>query len=279
VARRNYRQGRGDREGALRLAWVMFVLEMLLWLCRGHFVAGLGTLYLFVIAVSTGLFIAGVTWLLYLALEPWVRRRWPHTIISWSRLLSGQFRDPVVGRDMLFGAILGIVWILIFRIRAIPMMHLGAAPDFPSTAFLIGGREALGQWLLQIPLSIIGTLQFFFLLFGLKIVLRKDWLAAIAFVAIFAIPSALSSDYFKVELPAQILIYAVAVLIVYRFGLVPLAVAIFTVNMLGNVPAISNISTWYAPACILALLSVAGLAGWGFYHSLGGEPLWRIELE
>jgi serine/threonine protein kinase len=279
VARRNYRQGRGDREGALRLASIMFVLEMLLWLCRGHFVASLDVFYLFVIAISTGLFIAGLTWLLYLALEPWVRRRWPHAIISWSRLLSGQFRDPLVGRDMLFGAILGIVWILIFRIRAIPMMHLGAPPDLPSSDFLMGGREALGQWLLQIPMSIIGTLQFFFLLLGLKIVLRKDWLMTIAFVALFALPLGLSSSYVRVELPAQILIYAVAVLIVYRFGLVPLAIAIFTVNMLGNVPATSDLTAWYAPGCILALLSVVALAGWGFYHSLGGEPLWRTEIE
>jgi predicted Ser/Thr protein kinase len=279
VARRNYRQGRGDREGALRLAWIMFVLEMLLWLCRGHFVTSLKTFNLFIVAVSTGLFSASLTWLLYLALEPWVRRRWPHAIISWSRLLSGQFRDPLVGRDMLFGTMLGIVWILIFRIRAIPMMHLGAPPDLPSTEYLMGGREALGQWLLQIPLSIIGTLQFFFLLLGLKVVLRKDWLVAIAFVALFALPLALSSSYVSVELPAQILIYAVAVLIVYRFGLVPLAVAIFTVNMLANVPATPDLSAWYAPTSILALLSVVAMGCWGFYHSLGGEPLWRSEIE
>lgn len=143
----------------------------------------------------------------------------------------------------------------------------------------MGGREALGQWLLQIPLSIIGTLQFFFLLLGLKIVLRKDWLMALAFVALFALPRAFSTSYVGVELPAQILIYAVAVLIVYRFGLVPLAAAIFTVNMLANVPATPDLSAWYAPTCILALLSVVALAGWGFYHSLGGEPLWRSEIE
>jgi len=84
-ARRNYRQGRGDREGAARLAIVMFGLEILLWLCRSHIVAGIETLGLFIIAVSTALFLSGVTWLLYLALEPWVRRSWPQTIISWSR--------------------------------------------------------------------------------------------------------------------------------------------------------------------------------------------------
>ncbi|MGD0986156.1 MAG: hypothetical protein ABR874_00005, partial [Candidatus Sulfotelmatobacter sp.] len=86
-------------------------------------------------------------------------------------------------------------------------------------------------------------------------------------------------SYVRVELPAMTLVYAVAVLIVYRFGLVPLACAIFTVDMLGNVPATADFSAWYMPTFILALLSVLALAGWGFYHSLGGEPLWRPEIE
>ena len=279
LARLNYRQGRGDREGALRLAWVMFALEILLWLCRGHMVASIATLGSLMIAISTALFVSGTTWMLYLALEPWVRRRWPQTVISWSRLLSGQFRDPLVGRDILFGVMLGVVWILLFQLRAIPMMHLGAAPGLYQTEYLMGGREALGAWLMQIPASILGTLQFFFLLLGLKVVLRKDWLAAIAFVALFALPQGLSSSYVAVELPAWILIYAIAVLIVYRFGLIPLACAIFTINMLANVPFTADFSAWYMTTSVLALLSVVALAGWGFYQSLGGEPLWTPEIE
>jgi hypothetical protein len=159
------------------------------------------------------------------------------------------------------------------------MIRMGAPPDLPSPEYLMGGREALGQWLMQIPSSIIGTLQFFFLLLGLKLLLRKDWLAATVFVLLFAVPRALSGPYISVELPAQIAIYAVAVLIVYRFGLVPLACAIFTVNMLGNVPVTADFSAWYTSTFVLALLSVVALAGWGFYHSLGGEPLWRPEVE
>jgi serine/threonine protein kinase len=279
VARLNYRQGRGDREGALRLAFVMFALEMLLWLCRDHLVPSIATLGVFFIAVSTALFVSGTTWMLYLALEPWVRRRWPQTVVSWSRLLSGQFRDPLVGRDILFGMVLGVLWVLIFQLRSIPMMHMGAAPGVPQTEYLAGGREALGAWLMQIPASILGTLQFFFLLLGLKVVLRKDWLSATVFVALFALPRGFTSSYPTVEVPAQILVYAIAVLIVYRFGLVPLACAIFTVNMLANVPFTADFSTWYMSTSVLALLSVVALAGWGFYHSLGGEPLWRPEIE
>ena len=279
MARLNYRQGRGDREGALRLAWVMFALEILLWLCRGHMVAGIDTVGALVIAVSTALFVSGTTWMLYLALEPWVRQRWPHTIISWSRLLSGQFRDPLAGRDILFGVMLGMVWILIVQIGTIAMTQLGAAPALAQTEYLAGGREALGAWLMQIPTSIIGTLQFFFLLLGLKFLLRKDWLAAIAFVALFAVPKGFTSSYVPVELPMWILIYAIAVLIVYRFGLIPLACAIFTINMLYNVPFTADFSAWYMNTFALTLLSVVALAGWGFYQSLGGEPLWRPEIE
>jgi serine/threonine-protein kinase len=279
LARQNYRRGRGDRAGALRLASVMFGLEILLWLCRGHLVPSIDTLGVFILALSTGLFVSGTTWMLYLALEPWVRRRWPQTIISWSRLLSGQFRDPLVGRDILFGVMLGVVWILIFQIRYIPLMHMGAAPGIAQTEYLAGGHEALGAWLMQIPTSILGTLQFFFLWLGLKVLLRKDWLAAIAFVALFALPQGLTSSYMPVDLPAWILIYAIAVLLVYRFGLIPLACAIFTVNMLANVPFTADLSSWYMTTSVLALLSVMALAGWGFYHSLGGEPLWRPEIE
>jgi predicted Ser/Thr protein kinase len=279
LARRNYRQGRGDRAGALRLASVMFLLEIGLFLCRAHFATVGDSIGLLLLRISTALFVSGTTWMLYLAVEPWVRRHWPKTIISWSRLLSAGARDPLVGRDILFGVLLGVVWILIFQIRSIPMMRMGASPYLFSTEALMGGREALGGWLQEWPQSIQTTLAFFFLLFGLKVLLRKEWIAGIALVAIFALPRGLSSTYMAVEIPAQILVYAIAVVIVLRFGFVPLACAVFTVNLADNIPLSADFSAWYMPTSILALLSVVALAGWGFYHSLGGEPLWRVELE
>jgi len=258
---------------------VMFLLEIALWLCRGHFSTLGDSLGLFIIAVSTALFLSTVTWMLYMAVEPWVRRHWPTTMISWSRLISGQARDPLVGRDILFGVLLGVVWILVFQIRYIPMMRMGAAPSLLSTKVLMGGRTALGAWLYQWPQSIQTTLAFFFLLFGLKVLLRKEWIAGIVLVAIFALPRGLSSTYMAVEIPAQIIVYSIAVLIVLRFGFVPLACAVFTINLMANVPFSADFSAWYMTTSILELLSVVALAGWGFYHSLGGEPLWRPEIE
>jgi serine/threonine-protein kinase len=279
LARRNYRHGRGDREGAFRLAAVMFVLDMVLWLCRTHLTPSLATLGLLLLALCGSLFVSAVTWLLYLALEPWVRRRWPQTMISWTRLVSGQLRDPLAGRDILFGVMLGVVWILIFQLRNIPIMRLGGVPPLGNTEYFLGARIALGAWLRQMANSILGTLEFFFLLLGLKFLLRRDWLAAIAFVAIFSVPRGLTDSHPTIELPFLILVYSIAVLIVLRFGLIPLAIAMFTVDMALSLPLSGDVSAWYMGNSLAALLSIVVIAAWGFYHSLGGQPIWKVELE
>ena len=278
LARRNHRQGRGDREGAYRLALVVFGLLMLLFLFRGHLVPSIGTFGLFILATSTSLCLAALTWVLYMALEPYVRRYWPQSIISWSRLLTGRVRDPLVGSDILFGVVLGVVWIAIFQLARILAMRLGAAPELFSPAYLSGMRPALGMWLSQIPGSIIATLEFFFLLLGLKLVLRRDWLAAVAFVAIFSALKSLGSSYPAIEVPTTLLVYVIAALIVFRFGLVSLACAIFTVDLLANLPFSADFSAWYMGTSTFALFSVVALAAWGFYTSLGGEPLWKPDL-
>ena len=291
LARRNYRHGRGDREGALRLAVLMFVLEMGLWLCRSHFAAGIQIFGYMILAIAGALLWSGAMWMLYLAIEPWIRRNWPQAIISWTRLISGQLRDPVVGRDILFGVAFGTLWLLIFEVGFIPAAHLGAAPPSSSAAYLLGGREALGQWLSQIPSSIIGTMQFFFVLLGLKVLLEflfrqiglkivhTDWIAAALFVIIQVGMRALQSTHLAVDLTTLLLVFGVLALIVLRFGLVPLAVGAFTVDMLGNVPFSADFSAWFAGTSLMALLSVVALAGWGFYQSLGGEPLWKVAAE
>ena len=123
----------------------------------------------------------------------WVRRRWPQTMISWSRLLTGQFRDPLVGRDILFGVMLGVDLDPHLSASQHSTHAHGRFTRLGAGRILLGGRQALGAWMMQVIGSILGTLQFFFVLFGLKVVLRKDWLAAIAFVGLLALPRGLTA--------------------------------------------------------------------------------------
>jgi len=49
-----------------------------------------------------------VCWPVYVAFEPYLRRYVPNTLIAWSRLLDGRWRDPLVGGHLLAGVTLGI---------------------------------------------------------------------------------------------------------------------------------------------------------------------------
>ncbi len=275
LALRNHRRGRGDVEGALLLARIVFALLLVLWLLRSHLVPDLGTFGLMLLALASALLLAALIFALYLAVEPYVRRFWPHAMISWSRLLSGRVRDPLVGRDILLGVLLGVVWIVVFKVNFFILIKLGAAPPLHNSEYLVSTRHGLGAWLSVLPQALIGTLEFFFLLLALKVALKRDWLAIIAFVAIFTAAKALQSTHLAVDATTSIVVYLILALIVYRFGLVPLACAIFTVDLLVNVPFTPDFSAWYFGTTMFALLSVVALALWGFYHSLGSEPLWQ----
>jgi serine/threonine-protein kinase len=92
-ARRNLRLGRGDRRGATRLVLCVIVLFAGSWMFSEHHVATPWEVVLFFMAAGQALTFAGLLWLIYIALEPFVRRRWPHMLVSWTRLLSGAFGD------------------------------------------------------------------------------------------------------------------------------------------------------------------------------------------
>src|SRR5688572_14840356 len=129
LARRNLRLGRGDRRGATRIALVYFTVSMLLWVFIAHH-NGLPVreFNLFSFHLAHAVLDSINLWLLYVALEPVIRRRWPGWIISWSRLLAGDFRDPLVGRDILFGAAIGAVLILIITVSGVLPGLLGQSP-------------------------------------------------------------------------------------------------------------------------------------------------------
>jgi len=278
LAYRNYSRNKADRQGALRLASLVFVLELFICLFRSHFVFTMDAIGLFVLANSTALFVSACLWVLYIALEPYVRRNWPQTIISWTRFVSGRSRDPLVGRDLLFGVLLGVFWLFVFALCSFLLMRVGDRPQLSDAEFLQGTREAVAMGLVTVVSSIRTTLVFFFLLVLLRVLVRNRWLAAAIFVLLFTLTKVLGSGHLLIETPAWIIIYGVAAFAVVRFGLVALAVAVLTVDVLLNVPITMDFSNWYAARALCVLLSFVAIAAWGFYTSLAGQRLWKDEF-
>jgi hypothetical protein len=278
LAYRNYSRGKGDRRGAWKLAWIVFLLEIALFLVSAHIKFSGDTIFLLLLAVATGMFTAGFIWVLYLALEPYVRSKWPQTIVSWSRLLTGKFRDPLVGRDILYGALLGLAWVLVFKLGYIFDLRAGDRPQLPQPEILEGFRQAFSMWLGNIMAAIVGVLSFFFILVFLRALVRNRWLAAALFVLIYALPKILATQHPLIDSPVWIIIYLIAAIAVVRFGLVVLAVAVFSANILLNVPYTLDFGEWYTPESVGIVLSVVLLAGWGFYTGLAGQKLFKEEL-
>jgi len=278
LARRNHLQQKGDPVGALRTGGLIFGLQMLVWVLNAHFMPSLGTFYLFILATATSLFVAAVFYVVYLAIEPYVRRHWPHGIISWSRLLTGRIRDPLVGRDALFGVLLGVTWTLIFEFMFLALKHIGATPDLSSPAFFLGARRVLGACASQLTTSIEAALVFFFLMFVFRVILRKPWLAALAFVALWTATKSYDNHHFIYIVPAYLAVYGIAAFVVLRFGFIALAVGLFTVDLLANLPLTTDVSSWYLGNSVFVVLLIAAVAVWGCYCALAGQKLIKEHL-
>jgi serine/threonine-protein kinase len=278
LARRNLAQQRGDRRGAFRLASFVFCVQMLLWLARGHLAASFGTFATFLLALCTSVFYAVVIWTVYIALEPYVRRRWPQTLISWSSVLIGRVNDPVVGRDVLIGATVGSGLLFVAALVDLWKRYLGSwAPGLDNAEVLSGARGTLGACFSAVPHAVRETLFFFFLIFLLRVLLRNQWVAAAIFALLFASLSLGSPDHPLLSMATSFLILGGLAFTMLRWGILAAAVALVVANVAGSAPITPNSSAWYFGSAVFMLACVAALTIWAFRSAIGGQRLWKAD--
>ena len=290
LAKRNIRLGRGDRRGAFRLALALFGMGGAGFLIGAHHVADV-MMEITLLAGGAGLvmLLAGLTWLFYLALEPYVRRLRPWTLVSWARLLGGGWRDAVVGRDsligMVWGALLATVVLVAQRVPALlgqpaPLPNGGNADVLVRTPQLLASIVSLpiGSTLLG-----LGTLLLFLVL---RFLTRRDLLAATLLVTLLAVNVvAQAEDSAWLMLPIGLVIYGSYALLLLKFGVLSAIAGAFTADMLVGMPLLPDPGHWTGSATlgvvplliVLALLAfrlavrgTAPLAGRGRIQS--GEP-------
>jgi serine/threonine-protein kinase len=280
VARHNLRKGRGDRRGALRISTVVFVGSMLTWVASGtHFAdvnVELGRLFT---AIGDALFSAGLLWLLYLALEPYVRKFWPSTMVAWSRLLAGKFLDPRIGRDILIGTIFGIGIPLAGRVQMYMLPLLGfppLPPQVPSMRWLEGTRLMLATVADLVFAAMFNSLWIIFALVAVNLVVRRLWATAIVMILFLLVTSAGSIAETPPAWMAalfSLVVAAAIVFVVFRFGLLAMTVMFFVNFLLQSAALTLDTSRWFFPTTGALLLIVGALAAYGFYSSRAGEPL------
>jgi serine/threonine-protein kinase len=272
LARRNLRLGRGDRRGAFRMALFVMIATVLGWVLGSDHVPTTSPIEgVMPIAWATpvvwGLYTAGFLWVFYIATEPDLRQRWPHRIVSWSRLLAGRLRDPLVGRDLLIGGLFGTAMVLVDYICFLAPKWLGATPPAPRSidfATLLGGHYLFGVlFRAQVDSLISGFGTIILLLIGYLCV-RREWLA-VAAVWLLATGSRLLGAGFvsPFEYLAIGIESALFFVVLMRYGLLAAIATQFFIHC-GSYPLTADFSAWYAGSGQFGLLVAAGLALYGF---------------
>jgi len=277
LARRNLRLGHGDRRGAFRLAILVLAAWAVAVFFGGHHVPNSQEFTLFIEFLAWGLVWSGSIWVLYVALEPYVRRRWPATLVSWSRLLAGGFRDPLVGRDVLIGCLSGAASTALGGLLWFSPSWLGYPPSQPMTGpqrQLLGARTIIADVSTDLIFAPFFWLAFLFLVFLLRTLLRKEWVAAVASVLFLTVLFAAGvTEFAPAALVFRLIFASVVVFLLIRFGLLVL-VANFVVHAaLVSFPLTTQESAWYAGISLAGILLMAAIAFYGFYTSLGGRPV------
>jgi serine/threonine-protein kinase len=280
LARRNLRQGRGDRKGAFRLGVFVFVTYGVARLFRADHTANpADEVWLLIKLAAYPALWGGIAWLMYVALEPYARRRWPHILISWKRLLSGQWRDPLVGRDVLIGSLVGSIGIMVTRLPVVaaPALGVEAAPE----AFIYGSTlSSLRQVLFRLFVNQYSAVQYalllLFLLVLLRILLTRTWLAVLVWCSLLAVPFARSGpilDWAIGMLWSSMMLFALM-----RVGLLAYAVLLFWIYTTVEVPAPVDLRHWYAFSGWPVFAALLALLVYGFYVSLAGKPIFGRAL-
>jgi serine/threonine-protein kinase len=282
LARRNLRLGRGDRNGAFKLALFLFVVELVAWLFGAHHILSIsGELKSFLLNLALSLTAGMVMWLVYIALEPFLRRRWPHRIISWNRLLSGDLRDPLVGRDILIGALGGALLLMNTCGWHALSSQIGSAPEIPFIVpldSLLGGRKVAAFLLLHLINSLVHPSLYMLMLLLLSILLRNERAAIASFWLLLVAFQGLASDNLTAGLIGAAINSAISIFLLVRFGLLATIFAEFFFLLGVFYPLTSDLSAWYSGVTIFALAIGLALAIYGFYISLAGQPLFKEGL-
>ena len=280
-ARKNLKQGRGDRRGAIRVAVVIFIVLFLGQALTTHYTGDADWIFVWFLLLSGLALTNGLQFaLLYVASEPYVRRTWPEILISWSRLLAGGWKNPLVGRDVLLGVLFG-VGMLIANFTRI------ALPDwFPSGVITVGWHG--GQSWREAPaffgnvasniLALMYAIGSFAVVFVVAKITRSKP-AAMAIAALFSVGPSIFGENIWIEMLVALAVAILWLTCMMRIGLLSLCVALFVVYVMSDGLVTFDLSRWYAWRGMVELSVVLAIALYGFKVALGNNPLLGTALK
>ncbi|MBK5256563.1 MAG: hypothetical protein JJE39_11060 [Vicinamibacteria bacterium] len=213
--------------------------------------------------------------LVYIGVEPILRKALPRALVSWTRLISGRLRDPLVGRDVLVGVSVAALVVLIRFAGAVLPPSAGGVPALRNTWAI---SALASPW--QIPAALLivpfyAALTALFSLAGyvvnLAIFRRRD-LAVLSLWGIFAMVSLARVQGIAGAL-LELLWFTILLWVLLQVGVLAMTVTVYSITILIHLPLATDLSVWYAGRAAVGLLVIFGLAVYGFVIALAGKPM------
>jgi len=282
LARRNVRLDRSDKRGAQRMAFVFLGFGVAAELLRlsGSPDSWFDT---FTNNLALQVFSSAMIWIFYLAIEPYVRRFWPETLVAWSRVLEGRFRDPMVGRHILIGALAGMGMTLVGLLPYVARMF-----GVPQPAPILGDLGAVASFPARLEQFFSIVQNSFFIpvavLLGVlvaRVIFRRPWLA---YGILILVPTVLiilgqganlgfSLTVFFMA-GSSIVAFALILFVITRFGLFAMLVMI-NFSYWNSLVLTTNTSSWMFPGSVVTIATFAAIAAYGFWISLGDQKVFK----
>lgn len=274
LARKNWTLGRADRTGALRLFLLYISLCAVEWVFAARWVPRLDMINFFMNNAASWLFGGLLMWLVYLALEPALRSRWPKSLITWNRLLSGNWMDPQVGSHILTGVAVAVTIVGSFIAKDWIEFKSTGVVD-PSSVNILTTRDWIAALFSVTTSGIQSGFIIFFIIFGLRVLLRRELPAIVVGAILMSVTSGdlASSKNLIVDAGAYFLISLAIMFALVRFGLLTTVVTVMTTNMLGRAECTTDFNAWYMPYTVATLVFVAAITLFGFWRSLGNQQI------
>jgi hypothetical protein len=220
--------------------------------------------------LSLAAFQGGFVGLLYLAIEPFVRRYWPDALISWMRMVNGRFRDPLAASHLLVGVSAGLVTRLSVGVAVWATNDL---TDETTNSSMSGARFLFSDLLENLVLWAFVATGIILILVLLRSVVRRTWVADALYVALLSLVLA---PPFPVSIAAIVGWFlmgvwaATGVWILRRFGLLTLTVYLCVYGLLKAAPL--AVASWYAALSLTTPILITSLAAWSLCVILTSRP-------
>lgn len=285
LARHNIKTGRSDLKGGAKLAAFCFLSFCFLnLLIADHVWSISGEMTIFGRILGDALYYAMLIGLLYIALEPFARRYWSELLISWNRLLTGDFSDPMIGRDILIGGVVGVGLTLIMPYSAnlISSYIFGIGDNVSAQFFkspLNGWTGTLGQ-LFGAPIFpvLYGLILLFLLVLFFVIFKNKKISVVLVFFLLFINDAPTVLEYHWTFIIGFFISDLIFVFVLIRFGLLAVILAVFYQGLSNSFLQSFNVSSYLFPGTVIVFIFAFGLAIFGFYTATAGKSVFSRGL-